>query len=85
MILLDILAHHSEPGDPVLLAWIQDVITTIFGSGPAIVVASLGFVIVAFPIVILAVYLFSRIRQGSDNEASELQELPDREDSRSFD
>lgn len=63
MILLDILAHHGEPGDPTLLQWIQDSIDSIFGGGPAVIVAVLGILIVAVPVGIMALFLLQRARQ----------------------
>ncbi|MCI0441003.1 MAG: hypothetical protein L0177_18015 [Chloroflexi bacterium] len=66
VILLDILAHHGEPGDPRLMVWIQDLLDSMIGSGPALVVAALGLVIVAMPAGILALYLIRRARQEDE-------------------
>ncbi len=66
MILLDILAHHGEPGDPRLMVWIQDLLDSMLGSGPALVVAALGLVIVAMPAAILALYFLRRARQEDE-------------------
>ncbi len=63
MILLNILAHHGEPGDPTLLQWIQDRIDSIYGGGPALIVAVLGILIVAIPVGIMALFLLQRARQ----------------------
>ena len=52
-----ILAHHSEPGDPVLLGWIMHQIDATVGLGPLAIVLALGLVIVAIPLAIVAVYL----------------------------
>ena len=60
--LLSALAHHGEPGDPVLLGWIQDQIDAIIGLGDLSIVAILGAVVVAIPIGILAAYLLQRAR-----------------------
>ncbi len=60
--LLSALAHHSEPGDPVLLGWIQDQIDAIIGLGDLAIVVILGAVVVAIPIGILATYLLQRVR-----------------------
>ena len=60
-ILLSALAHHSEPGDPVLLGWIQNQIDAILGLGDLAIVVILGAVVVAIPIGILATYLLQRV------------------------
>lgn len=60
--LLSALAHHGEPGDPVLLGWIQDQIDAIIGLGDLAIVVILGAVVVAIPIGILATYLLQRVR-----------------------
>ena len=60
--LLSALARHSEPGDPVLLGWIQDQIDAIIGLGDLAIVVILGAVVVAIPIGILATYLLQRVR-----------------------
>ena len=60
--LLSALAHHGEPGDPVLLGWIQDQIDAILGLGDLAIVVILGAVVVAIPIGILATYLLQRVR-----------------------
>ena len=62
MILLGILAHHGEPGDPTLFQWIQDRIDTIFGGGPVLIVTVLGILVVAVPVVIMLLYLVQRAR-----------------------
>jgi 4-amino-4-deoxy-L-arabinose transferase-like glycosyltransferase len=61
---LTILAHHSEPGDPVLLEWIRHQIDAILGLGPGAIVLALGLVIIAIPLAILAVFLAQRARQS---------------------
>ncbi len=62
--LLSALAHHSEPGDPVLLQWIKDQIDSVLGLGDLAIVVILGAVVVAIPIGILAAYLMQRVRGG---------------------
>ena len=57
-----LLAHHSEPGDPTLLAWIQDRIDAILGLGPETVVFVVGLFIVSMPIAIMVFYLTQRSR-----------------------
>ena len=61
-LLLSALAHHGEPGDPILLGWIQDQIDAIIGLGDLAIVVILGAVVVAIPIGILATYLLQRVR-----------------------
>ena len=60
--LLSALAHHSEPGDPILLGWIQDQIGAIIGLGDLAIVVILGAVVVAIPIGILIAYALQRVR-----------------------
>ncbi len=61
-LLMSALAHHGEPGDPVLLGWIQDQIDAIIGLGDLAMVVILGAVVVAIPIGILLTYLLQQIR-----------------------
>ena len=62
MILLSALTHHGEPGDPVLLQWINDQIDAILGLGDFAMVAVLGAVIIAIPIGILGFLALQRLR-----------------------
>ena len=62
MILLSALAHHGEPGDPVLLQWLNDQIDAILGLGDFAMVAILGAVVVAIPIGIFGFLAFQRLR-----------------------
>ena len=61
--LLSILAHHSEPGDPVLMAWIKHQLDAVVGLEPWAIVIALGLVIVAIPVAIMALYKIQRARQ----------------------
>lgn len=61
---LSVLAHHSEPTDPVLLRWLTDLIETIFGTGPAVYVAVIGVVVLAIPVSVLLLAARARRRQG---------------------
>ena len=56
------LAHHSEPGDPVLLEWVRHRIDDLTGLGPWAIVVLLGLLIVAVPLVVLAIFLLRRPR-----------------------
>ena len=62
MILLSALTHHGEPGDPVLLQWINDQIDAILGLGDFAMVAILGAVVVAIPIGIFGFLALQRLR-----------------------
>jgi hypothetical protein len=61
--LLSILAHNPEPGDPVLLEWIMHQLESIFGLSPGVAVLALGLAIVAIPMGIIAAYMWQRTRQ----------------------
>ncbi len=62
---LGIFAHHSEPGDPILLEWIKHRIDAIFSLDPGTIVVGLGALVIVLPIVIILVFLVSqRKRQG---------------------
>ena len=63
MLLLSVLAHHGEPGDPVLFDWIKHQIDSILGVGPTAIVIGLGAVIVTIPLAIVIVFLAQRMRQ----------------------
>lgn len=60
--LLSALAHHSEPGDPILLGWIKDQIDAVLGLGDLALVIILGAIVIVIPIGILAAYLMQRVR-----------------------
>ncbi len=61
--LLSVLAHQSEPGDPVLMEWIRHQIDAMLGLGPAAIVIGLGAMIVAIPLAIMVVFWAQRMRQ----------------------
>jgi hypothetical protein len=46
---LAILAHHSEPSDPVLLGWLVGTFEEVLGLGPATVVVPIAIGIGVFP------------------------------------
>ena len=60
--LWSIAAHHVEAADPRLLGWIKHVLDQMIGLGPWTVVAGLGFIVVAIPVAVVAVYLIQRGR-----------------------
>ena len=57
------LAHHSEPGDPVLMEWIRHRIDDLTGLGPWAIVIILGVLIVAVPLAVIAAFLLRRPRR----------------------
>ena len=62
MLLLSALTHHGEPGDPVLLQWINDQINAILGLDDFAMVVVFGAVIVAIPIGIIGFLALQRLR-----------------------
>ena len=58
-----ILAHQGDAADPELLRWVKVQLDHIFGSGPWGVVAIMGFIILASPIFVGAVYLMQASRR----------------------
>ena len=59
-----ILAHQGDAADPVLLHWIKERLDQIFGSGPWVVVAIMGIIIISIPIFIIGVYLMQSDRRA---------------------
>lgn len=57
-----VLAHHTEPGDPILLDWMRRLIDDIVGIAPFWIVILLGLIIIAVPIAIIVAFLLSRPR-----------------------
>ncbi len=55
-------AHHGEPGDPVLLEWINRQIDAMLGLGDWAMVAVLACVVVAIPMGILGLFMLQRAR-----------------------
>ena len=64
-LLLSVLGHHSEPGDPVLLDWMLHLFHSVVSLGPMAIVIVLGVVIVAIPILIMAAFLTQRAKYNS--------------------
>ena len=60
--LYSIAAHHGEAADPRLLGWIKHALDQMLGLGPWTVVVGLGFIIVAIPVAVVAIYLIQRGR-----------------------
>ena len=61
-LLLNVLAHHSEPGDPVLIDWMLHLFYSVVNLGPLAIVILIGVVIVAIPILIMAAFLSQRAK-----------------------
>ena len=64
-LLLSVLGHHSEPGDPVLIDWLLHLFHNVVALGPMAIVVVLGVIIVAIPIAIMAVFLTQRAKYNS--------------------
>jgi len=64
-LLLSVLGHHSEPGDPVLIDWLLHLFHNVVNLGPLAIVIVLGIVIVAIPVVIMAAFITQRAKYGS--------------------
>lgn len=61
-LLLSVLGHHSEPGDPVLIDWMLHLFYSVVNLGPLAIVIVLGVIIVFIPIAILAAFLSQRAK-----------------------
>ena len=59
-----ILAHQGDAADPELLHWIRERLDQIFGIGPWVVVAIMGFIILSIPVFIIVFYLFQAKRRA---------------------
>lgn len=60
-----ILAHQSDAANPELLHWIRERLDSIFGTGPWVVVAIMGIIIVSIPVFIIIVYLMQSKRRAA--------------------
>ena len=60
-----ILAHQGDAADPELLHWIKERLDSIFGTGPWVVVAIMGIIIVSIPVFIIVVYLTQSKRRAA--------------------
>jgi hypothetical protein len=65
---LSVLAHHSEPSDPVLLRWVLDTFEALLGYGPWAIVVPVGLVVVGFPVALALLALRARRAQRVANE-----------------
>ena len=64
-LLLSILGHHSEPGDPVLIDWMLHLFQSVVALGPLAIIIVLGVVIVTIPVLIMAAFLTQRAKYDS--------------------
>ena len=71
-----ILAHQGDAADPELLRWIKLKLDHIFGSGPWVVVAIMGFIIMSIPVFIIVVY-FTQSKRRSVYAPAEPDEVAD--------
>ena len=60
-----ILAHQGDAADPELLHWIKEKLDQMFGTGPWVVVAIMGLVILSIPVFIVVVYLMQAKRRAA--------------------
>ena len=64
-LLLSVLKHHSEPGDPVLIDWLLHLFHSVVNLGPLAIVIALGAIIVFIPVVIMAAFITQRAKYDS--------------------
>lgn len=57
MLILSLLAHHPEAGDPDLLDWIKHQLDSMIGLGPGLIVIGVVLLLVSIPVVIILVYM----------------------------
>ncbi len=76
-----ILAHQGDAADPELLRWIKVKLDHIFGSGPWVVIAIMGVIIVSIPIFIIVVYFMQSKRRSvyAPAEPDEVADLNEQE------
>ncbi len=60
-----ILAHQGDAADPELLHWIKQRLDSIFGTGPWVVVAIMGIIVLSIPVFIIVVYLMQSKRRAA--------------------
>ena len=60
-----ILAHQSDAANPELLHWIKERLDSMFGTGPWVLVAIMGIIIVSIPVFIIVVYLMQSKRRAA--------------------
>ena len=60
-----ILAHQGDSADPELLHWIKERLDAIFGPEPWVIVAIMGFAVLAIPVSVGFFYLLHANRRAS--------------------
>ncbi|MCS5669367.1 MAG: hypothetical protein VYB63_08745 [Chloroflexota bacterium] len=60
-----ILAHQGDSADPELLHWIKERLDGIFGPEPWVIVAIMGFAVLAIPVSVGFFYLLQANRRAS--------------------
>ncbi|MCI0801129.1 MAG: hypothetical protein J4N75_10400 [Chloroflexi bacterium] len=75
-----LLAHQGDAADPELLHWIKERLDQIFGSGPWVVVAVMGLIILSIPVFVVVVYFMQANRRSAavplDQDGQEQERVP---------
>ncbi|MCH7844015.1 MAG: hypothetical protein IID01_14765 [Chloroflexi bacterium] len=75
-----LLAHQGDAADPELLHWIKERLDQIFGSGPWVVVAVMGLIILSIPVFVVVVYFMQANRRSAavplDQDGQEQERAP---------
>ena len=75
-----LLAHQGDAADPELLHWIKERLDQIFGSGPWVVVAVMGLIILSIPVFVVVVYFMQANRRSAavplDQDSQEQERAP---------
>ena len=76
-----ILAHQGDSADPELLHWIKERLAAIFGPEPGVIVAIMGFAVLAIPVSVGVFYLMQANRRAAaelsvDQDGTERGDVP---------
>ena len=75
-----LLAHQGDAADPELLHWIKERLDQIFGSGPWVVVAVMGLIILSIPVFVVVVDFMQANRRSAavplDQDGQEQERVP---------
>ncbi len=74
---LFVILHHAEAVDPDLVEWIQHRIDAITGLEPSALVLAFTLMIVAFPTVVVVLFLIRRRALRRDRQVGGRPEGPD--------